>query len=485
MVWRWVSATAAGYRIIRRWGLVMDASVAFFALVPLALLDTQTLGIFDMQYPDNPYLEPPPDSAQAQTLAHWEQCIRLAAAQSQKIRIMSGGKRAGCGQDSLIIDTTALQGMICYEPSELVCTAWAGTPLATMQAALAAQGQYLPFDPPLALAHSLGGTATWGSMVASGRVGPARMSSGPVRDYVLGLELIDGRGQRMHFGGTVIKNVAGFDVSRFLVGSWGQLGLMTRISLKVMPLPRADASVCWRCTQAQALQVMQTFWGQARPLHASVWQPEGHSNSACPNVQGADAPGTLALRWRGAQAAVAAAVTASAQLCRQLCERTAASFGVWDAQEADRFWCGVRERTAAWFEPPTPQSLLLRAVVPMHTPVLRLAAPPPAAASCTTSSAWLPPPLIDWHGCQRWWWMDVSRSEQQSLLRELVHTFNATVGQAGGVLQWGAAAMQHEWPTIAAARGWRVETQPSLAAIRQRLLRLCDPHQVFAGNAAQ
>ena len=132
-----------------------------------------------------------------------------------------------CIRDRL--DTTALRGIVSYEPTELVVTARAGTPLAELEATLAERKQCLAFEPPHY--RYTGGGATVGGMVAAGLSGPSRASVGAVRDFVLGLKLINGRAQHLAFGGQVMKNVAGYDVSRLMVGSMGVLGVITEVSL--------------------------------------------------------------------------------------------------------------------------------------------------------------------------------------------------------------------------------------------------------------
>src|SRR5690606_33284284 len=132
---------------------------------------------------------------------------------------------------------------------------------------LATRGQCLPFEPP-----HFGPGATLGGMVAAGISGPARASAGAVRDYVLGLQMINGRGEHLGFGGQVMKNVAGYDISRLMAGSWGSLGLITQVSLKVLPVAPAEATLRFALPQAQALDLLQRWGGQPLPLNASRWQ---------------------------------------------------------------------------------------------------------------------------------------------------------------------------------------------------------------------
>jgi len=185
-------------------------------------------------------------------------------------------------------------GVLSYEPSELVVTARAGTPLRELEALLAEKGQCLPFEPP----HFSAAGGTVGGMVASGLSGPARVSVGSVRDYVLGVSMLNGRAEELRFGGQVMKNVAGYDVSRVMAGAMGTLGMITEVSLKVLPKAPAEATLMMAMPQAQALQQLHRWMAQPLPLNASCWV---HDDSAQP------AQDFLFVRLRGAQAAVEAA----------------------------------------------------------------------------------------------------------------------------------------------------------------------------------
>ncbi len=281
--------------------------------------------------------------------------IRAAAAARQPLRIRGGGSKDFYGEPATageLLSTAPLQGVVSYEPSELVVTVRAGTPLAELEAVLAAQGQCLPFEPP----HFEGG-ATVGGMVAAGLSGPARASVGSVRDYVLGATVINGRGQVLVFGGQVMKNVAGYDVSRLMVGAMGTLGLIAQVSLKVLPIAPAEATLRFEMSQAQALESLNRWGGQPLPLNASDW------------VDDNGVP-TLYLRLRGAVAAVEAA-------CARLGgERMA---------DVASDWSATRDLKLPWFQARGERDLW-RLSVPQTAPVLEL----PEA------------PLVQWHGGQRW-----------------------------------------------------------------------------------
>src|SRR5881275_3339057 len=160
--------------------------------------------------------------------------VRRAAEARQPLRIRGGGTKDWYGMPPAgeLLDTRAHAGIVDYEPTELVITARCGTPLAEIEAVLAERGQMLAFEPP-----HFGAGATIGGAIAAGLSGPRRPYAGAVRDFVLGARIVNGKGEDLSFGGRVIKNVAGYDVSRLMAGSLGTLGIITEISFKVLPRP--------------------------------------------------------------------------------------------------------------------------------------------------------------------------------------------------------------------------------------------------------
>ncbi|ROZ66702.1 glycolate oxidase subunit GlcE [Ramlibacter sp. WS9] len=282
--------------------------------------------------------------------------IRAAAAGGTPLRIRGGGSKDFYGErlEGELLETAPLSGITSYEPSELVVTVRAGTPLAELEAVLAERGQCLPFEPP-----HFGGGATVGGMVAAGLSGPARASVGAVRDYVLGLTMINGKGELLTFGGQVMKNVAGYDVSRLMVGALGTLGLIAEVSLKVLPIAPAEATLKFEMKQDEALQRLNTWGGQPLPLNASCWVE-------------VDGVSTLYLRLRGAVAAVEAA-------CRTMGgERQ-------DNATVAPDWPLCRDHRLPWFLERGERDLW-RLSVPQTAPALDL----PEA------------PLVEWHGGLRW-----------------------------------------------------------------------------------
>jgi glycolate oxidase FAD binding subunit len=290
------------------------------------------------------------------SLAEFQDRIRAAAAAGTPLSIQGGGSKAFYGEPARgePLDVRGHAGIVSYEPSELVVTVRCGTPLAGLEAALAEANQCLPFEPP-----HFGGAPTVGGMVAAGLSGPARASVGAVRDYVLGASLVNGRGELLVFGGQVMKNVAGYDVSRLLAGSLGTLGVIAEVSLKVLPVAPAEATLKFELPQDQALARLNAWGGQPLPLNASCWRIE-------------DGVPTLSMRLRGAAAAVESA-------CQSLGgERQ-------DLAAAAAFWRACRDQQHPWF-PEAGERELWRLSVPQTAPVLDL----PEA------------PVIEWHGGQRW-----------------------------------------------------------------------------------
>ncbi len=353
-------------------------------------------------------------AADASALAQVAERIRDAAGRSQPLCIRGGGSKAFYGEPARAgetLSTADLSGIVSYEPSELVVTARAGTPLSQLEALLAAQGQCLPFEPP----HFAGG-ATVGGMVAAGLSGPARASVGSVRDYVLGATVINGRGQVLVFGGQVMKNVAGYDVSRLLAGSMGTLGLIAEVSLKVLPVAPAEATLRFEMSQEEALRRLNEWGGQSLPLNASAW------------VDDAGVP-TLYLRLRGAVAAVAAA-------CQRL--------GGQRLGDVAADWTASRDLRLPWFEARGDRDLW-RLSVPQTAPVLALP----------------DTPYIEWHGGQRW--VRALPAEGEGLRRAAQAVGgHATLFIAGG-------------PAAAARPGRLAPLAPALERIHRDLKREFDP----------
>jgi glycolate oxidase FAD binding subunit len=347
-----------------------------------------------------------------QVLQEFRERIAAAHATRTPLRLRGGGSKDWYGQagSGEVLDTRAYRGIVDYEPSELVVTARCGTPLAELEQVLAGQNQMLAFEPP-----HFGPGATVGGMVASGLSGPRRQGAGALRDFVLGADLVDGRGELLHFGGKVMKNVAGYDVSRLLAGSLGTLGLVASVSLKVLPRPVREMTLQFELGQREALEKLSAWSGRALPISASAWQD-----------------GRLALRLSGAGAAVDAAV-------REL--------GGQPMADADQFWHDLREQRTEFFSG-AHSAGLWRLALPRTAPPLPL----PGRQ------------LIEWGGGQRWLLGDSGADIDAATIRRaaLEAGGHATLFR-GGDKRLGVFS----------------PLQPALARIHRRLKETFDPAGIF------
>ncbi len=346
-------------------------------------------------------------------LARWAERVRAAAADRTPLRLRGGGSKDfyGLSLAGELFDTREYTGLVAYDPTELVVTARCGTALAELEAALAEKGQSLAFEPP----HFGPGT-TVGGCVAAGLSGPRRVRAGAVRDFVLGVKILDGHGQVLSFGGQVMKNVAGYDVSRLLAGSLGTLGLILEVSLKVMPCAPAEQTLSFELAQSKALELLNRWGGQPLPISASAWVEN-----------------SLHVRLSGAPAAVSAAT-------KKLGGQRAAP------EAAEPFWLSLREQSQAFF---SGDAALWRVAVPATSAVLAL----PGAQ------------LVEWGGAQRWLRAE-SVAEGQAIRQ--------AAEQAGG-----HATLFRADPTLKAAVGVFQPLAGPLARIHRQLKSAFDAPGVF------
>lgn len=357
-------------------------------------------------------------------LNRWQAQIRAAIAEGCSLQIAGGGSKAFYGYpiSGPRLDATAYRGIVAYEPSELVITARCGTPLAEVEAVLAERGQMLAFEPPRFAASAT--SATLGGAVAAGLSGPRRMAAGAVRDFVLGVRLLDGQGELLSFGGQVMKNVAGYDVSRLLAGSLGCLGVLAEVSLKVVPRPRCERTLRFELDQAAALEQLHRWAGRPLPISASAWHD-----------------GRLHLRLSGAEAGVAAA---GEQLGGEAIADDAAA----------AFWDSLRDQRHDFFTRPegtdeADDAALFRLALPDTAPPLVLPAPQ----------------LIEWGGAQRWCCSSV---------RQLQHIRTIATACGGHATLFRAAARASE-----PAAPVFTPLSPPLLRIHRQLKLAFDPHGVF------
>ena len=283
----------------------------------------------------------------------WRERVCAAAAAGTALQVRGGGTKDFYGRTPVgeVFDTRGHAGVVSYEPTELVVTVRAGTPLAELEALVAGSGQMLAFEPP-----HFGAGATVGGCVAAGLSGPRRATAGALRDFVLGVRILDGRGEVLSFGGQVMKNVAGYDVSRAIAGSLGTLGVILDVSLKVLPRPVAETTLRFAIGEKEAIDRLNDWGGQPLPVSASNW-----------------ADGAVHLRLSGAEAAVRAA------------ERKLGGDVLAD-DAANALWQGIREQTDDFFADAAPGEVLWRLSLPSSAAPLKLSGKQ----------------LIEWGGALRW-----------------------------------------------------------------------------------
>ncbi len=298
--------------------------------------------------------------------------VNHAVTAGSTLEIVGGGSKKFMGRAVVAdagIHIGEHRGIVSYHPIELVLTARAGTPLSDIEETLAEQGQMLAFDPPRFEYHGGTITGTIAGTLAANQSGPARPWSGSVRDAVLGVRLINGRGEHLRFGGQVLKNVAGYDLSRAQAGAMGTLGVITEVSLKVMPKPTASLTLVQTMDAALAVEKMNQFAGQPRPLTSACWQG-----------------GRLYLRLAGVPAAI---------------ESTVRRWGgeVLEGEEEATFWQTLRDQRQSFFTASDP---LWRFSINSAAPHWR------------SDADW----LIDWGGSQRWLRGDFPHAELEREARE-------------------------------------------------------------------
>ena len=274
--------------------------------------------------------------------------VRNAVQTQTALRVRGEGSKDFYGQNLTgeLLDVSGYRGVVDFEPTELVITARAGTPLSEIESVMAEAGQMLAFEPP-----HFGERGTLGGAIAAGLSGPRRPYAGAARDFMLGVRMIDGNGNDLSFGGRVIKNVAGFDVSRFMAGAMGTLGVLLEASLKTLPRPLMESTLCFAMSDEKAIQTMNEWAGKPLPISATCYEER-----------------ILTVRLSGGESAVRAAR-----------EKLGGDVVV----EGDAFWKGVRDQTAPFFQN---VKTLWRISVPSTTTPLGLS----------------PPQLIEWGGALRW-----------------------------------------------------------------------------------
>ena len=338
--------------------------------------------------------------------------IRKAAEDGTPLRIRGGGTKDFYGGLPVgdILETQVYAGIVEYQPTELVLTARAGTSLMAIESAMHARGQMLAFEPP-----HFGEGSTLGGAVASGLSGPRRPYTGAVRDLVLGVRILDGTGQDLSFGGRVMKNVAGFDVARLMTGALGTLGVITEVSLKCLPIPKAETTLAYECSADEAIRMVNEWGRQPLPLSATCFHQ-----------------GNLRVRLSGAAPAVAAAV---------------AKLGGERVANAEAYWASVRDHTHLFFAG-------TRAA---DVPLWRLSVKSTAPYTDLGGEQ-----LLEWGGGLRWLAVGNKMDAQRVRVWAAAHGGHATLFRASdksvGTFQPLSAAMQ---------------------GLHQRLKTAFDPHGIL------
>ncbi len=344
-----------------------------------------------------------------------QQQILAARNDKQTLNIVGGGSKSFMGREAIgeRLDVSGHSGIVNYQPVELVLTARAGTPLIEIEAALAENNQMLAFEPP-----RFSGVATIGGTLACNQSGPGRPWAGSVRDHVLGVRLINGLGEHLKFGGQVMKNVAGYDVSRLQAGAMGSLGVITEISLKVLPKPAASRTVVWDMDARDAIDFMNQLAARPKPINATCWLQ-----------------GRLYVRLSGALSAVKATVK----------EWQGTEL---EQKQADEFWRQLGQQELSFFDKDASKK---NAGMPLWRFSVNSAAHIPSLDEHS---------IIDWGGSQRW-----LRGEQDKLHME------SLAASAGGQVSLYAGGDR---------RSEVMHTTPEvLQVIQKRIKASFDPDGIF------
>ena len=371
--------------------------------------------------------------------------VAMARAAQRPIFICGGGSKDFYGEQggrALVtahtqLDMSGYQGVVNYEPSELVITARAGTLLSDIERTLDEHGQMLAFEPP-----RFGEASTLGGCIAAGLSGPRRMAAGSARDFVLGSQLLDSSGALLRFGGEVMKNVAGYDVSRLMVGSMGIFGALVEVSVKVLPKPFHEATLLIEADEARALELLSSFRSLPLPLSASAWlasnkrtkkaaASESPGQTTAAGSSAAVSPGQLWIRLSGSQAAVRNAIQ---KIGGEQVE----------AAHAQAFWNSLRDHTHGFFQTPS---------------LWRMAVPP------DSGPLGLGDTLIEWNGGQRWLTAGPERADE----------LRAAAASKGG----HATLFRCEADANASAVPVFHPPQPAVMNISRRLKEELDPMGIF------
>ncbi len=357
---------------------------------------------------------------QTDWLAQSIEMIREAKATGQSLRFEGFGSKNFYGQPpnpaSRLLSTRAYSGIVDYDPTELVVVVKSGTPITELESVLSQSGQMLAFEPP-----RFGGLGSAGGMIATGLSGPRRLSAGAAKDFILGVTMVDTQCVQLRFGGTVMKNVAGYDLSRLNTGAMGILGLLVDLSLKVLPKPPAEETIEFEVSADDSIDWVNAWGGKPYPISATCW-----------------ISGRLFVRLSGAFAAVRAA---KEKLGGQLLSDS----------KANPFWVSIRDHSDGFFslDSDDPETALWRISVPT------------ASAHIT---GLMDAQCIEWGGGLRW----IKTSAPAQQIREIARAL-------GG----HATLFRTVHPEMRARIGAFSEISPAIMKIHQRLKQELDPNSIF------
>ena len=346
--------------------------------------------------------------------------VKQAISNQTPLYIHGGNSKQFYGNavDATPLDISVHTGIINYDPSELCITVRAGTKLSDIETLLADNNQILAFEPPHYLYSSLNNqdTATIGGAIASGISGPSRAYTGSVRDSILGVNIINGDGEIANFGGEVMKNVAGYDLSRMMVRSQGTLGVILNISVRVIPKPEHNITLAFEASQSEALSYFQDLRKNTLPITATAWL----NNTALIRL------------------------SASEQVLQSCKEKVKGD----ERLNADSFWQGVRDHTHEFFTNSKNDD----------KPLWRFSLPPATPEKIQLDGE----ELIEWSGAQRW----IHSNAPANIIRDIAKS------------QKGYATLFNNAPSDESATRFS-ELEPALFTLHKQLKNQMDPQGIF------
>jgi glycolate oxidase FAD binding subunit len=387
-----------------------------------------------------------------------EAAVQAAVAQDKTLEIVGQGSKRAIGraaQWDLTLDLSGLSGVTLYEPAELVLSARAGTPLADIEALVAANGQQLAFE-PMDVGPLLGGQAgrgTLGGALAAGLAGPRRIKAGAARDHFLGFTAVSGRGETFKSGGRVVKNVTGYDLAKLMAGSWGTLAVMTDVTIKVLPQPEAEETVLiLGLEDSAAVQAMALAMGSPAEVSGAAHMPASVAARLPGTGLAAAGQAVTALRLEGVHPSIAhrrQLLRAMLQPCGELGELC--------ASESRALWSAVRDVTPLAAAEPGGRLLWRVSTAPTSGPKVaaRIAGIVDAAV------------LYDWAGGLVWIELPPSGDAHAPLVRAAV----AAVG--------GHATLLRAPASVRAAVAVFEPQDQVLAALTRRVKEAFDPRGVL------